>query len=67
MGQVCQAGPQTCVLYLLWFNVIFGFIFLKPVHVFETGSFFSNQFIFYTKLAKRWGVWDQISYNNKYG
>ena len=45
-------------LYMLWFNSIFGFIFLKPVHSFETGSFF------YTKLAKHKGVWDQISYNN---
>ena len=37
-------------MHVLWFNFIFGFIFLKQVNFFQTGSFFSNQFIFSADL-----------------
>ena len=27
---------------MLWFDFIFGLIFVKPVYIFQTGSYFSN-------------------------
>ena len=34
------------ILYTLWFEFIFGLIFVKPVHIFQTGLKFLNQFNF---------------------
>ena len=28
--------------YMLWFDFIFGLIFVKPVYIFQTGSYFSS-------------------------
>ena len=30
----------SIVVYMLWFDFIFGLIFVKPVYIFQTGSYF---------------------------
>ena len=45
---IAKHAPNT---YVLWFNLTFGWNFLKPVYFFQTSLFFSNQLIFFEPVC----------------